>query len=274
MTRFLLLSDSCKFVDVGRSFWWEDGSVISTCCWPLPGQSFSGPSPVKLMNIFYCLRFGTSLFVASYDSQEGIRLHLHIRNNWLYQVTRVMYPRSGPIEDTIFNSNFNSEIMNVCQELKVVACWEVVTSSINEHWCLSDSGTSFEIFLCQVWFVQSLWLDFVSVQKIFSSIRIYIIRHIAENGTSICKQIKWRNRYTSPESSGDLKFIHAAEHWSGFIRIAISSRRRKASVGQSNCNFIAEIKAGGVMRQLLSDVYRNVGKLNTNLVAGSSTWRY
>jgi hypothetical protein len=39
------------------------------CCWPLPAQSFSGLSPLRLEIIFYCLRFETSIFVASYDSQ-------------------------------------------------------------------------------------------------------------------------------------------------------------------------------------------------------------
>jgi hypothetical protein len=58
-TRFLLLSDSCEFVDVGRSLWREDGSVVYNCCWT-PAQSFSGPSPVGLATIFYCLRFETS----------------------------------------------------------------------------------------------------------------------------------------------------------------------------------------------------------------------
>jgi hypothetical protein len=33
-TRFLLLSDSCEFVDVGRSLWRGDGSVVYNCCWP------------------------------------------------------------------------------------------------------------------------------------------------------------------------------------------------------------------------------------------------
>jgi hypothetical protein len=47
MTRFLLPSDSRVFVDMGRSLWWEDGSVIYNCCWPLPVQSFSGPSTVR-----------------------------------------------------------------------------------------------------------------------------------------------------------------------------------------------------------------------------------
>jgi hypothetical protein len=56
------------------------------CCWPSPAQSFSGPSPVGLVTIFYCLRFDTSLFVASYDSQGyggGIRTRLH--TGWLTQ---------------------------------------------------------------------------------------------------------------------------------------------------------------------------------------------
>jgi hypothetical protein len=32
-TRSLLLSDCCGLVDVGRSVWREDGSVLSNCCW-------------------------------------------------------------------------------------------------------------------------------------------------------------------------------------------------------------------------------------------------
>jgi hypothetical protein len=37
----------------------EDGSLIYSCCWPLPVQSFSGPSPTELMSIVYSLRFKT-----------------------------------------------------------------------------------------------------------------------------------------------------------------------------------------------------------------------
>jgi hypothetical protein len=46
----------------------------------LAAQSFSGPSPLELATIFYCLRLETSLFVAFYDSQGhggGIRPRLH-----------------------------------------------------------------------------------------------------------------------------------------------------------------------------------------------------
>jgi hypothetical protein len=50
------------------------------CCWPLPAKSFSGPGPLGLVTVFYCLRIETSLFSASYDSQGhggGIRPRLH-----------------------------------------------------------------------------------------------------------------------------------------------------------------------------------------------------
>jgi hypothetical protein len=37
-----------------RPLWREDGSVIYFCCWSLPAQSRSGPSPARLKTIFYC----------------------------------------------------------------------------------------------------------------------------------------------------------------------------------------------------------------------------
>jgi hypothetical protein len=47
------------FVDFGRPLWREAGSVFYNCCWPSPAQSFSGPSPLGLVAILYCLRFET-----------------------------------------------------------------------------------------------------------------------------------------------------------------------------------------------------------------------
>jgi hypothetical protein len=79
-TRSWLLSDSWGFVGLGRSLWRENGSAVCSCDWLSPAQSFSVPSPLRLVAIFYCLRFQTSLFVASYDSQGhggGIRPSLH-----------------------------------------------------------------------------------------------------------------------------------------------------------------------------------------------------
>jgi hypothetical protein len=58
-TRFLLLSGSCGFVDVGRLLWREDWSVLYNWCWLSPAQSFSVPSLAGHMIIFYCLRFET-----------------------------------------------------------------------------------------------------------------------------------------------------------------------------------------------------------------------
>jgi hypothetical protein len=50
------------------------------CAAGLASVVFRGPSPLRLATVFYCLRFETSLFVASYDSQGhggGIRPRLH-----------------------------------------------------------------------------------------------------------------------------------------------------------------------------------------------------
>jgi hypothetical protein len=60
---------------------------VYNSCWRSPAQSFSGPSPVGLATIFYCLRLETSLFVASYDSKGhggGIRpcLHTLLSSGW------------------------------------------------------------------------------------------------------------------------------------------------------------------------------------------------
>jgi hypothetical protein len=43
-TRFLLLSDSCRCVDVGCPLWWEDGSIVYSCCCASPVRAFLGPS--------------------------------------------------------------------------------------------------------------------------------------------------------------------------------------------------------------------------------------
>jgi hypothetical protein len=74
MTRYLLCLTVTVLFFVGRPLWRKDGSVFCICCWPLPAQFFSGPSARVLATIFYCLRFETFLFVASYDSQgRGLR---------------------------------------------------------------------------------------------------------------------------------------------------------------------------------------------------------
>jgi hypothetical protein len=105
--------------------WREDGFVDYNCCWPSPALSFSYPSPVGLATIFYCLRFETSLFVASYDSQGyggGTRPHLHTgltRSSPLIQESTAFYNfHAAEIEVTISNSSCYSVFplpRNVCQ---------------------------------------------------------------------------------------------------------------------------------------------------------------
>jgi hypothetical protein len=71
MTKFLLLSDSFGFVDVGRSV-----GISFTIAAGLRQRRV----PWDSQTIFYCLRLGTSLFVAFYDSQGyggGILPRLH-----------------------------------------------------------------------------------------------------------------------------------------------------------------------------------------------------
>jgi hypothetical protein len=58
-TKFLLLSDSCRFVDAGRPLWGEDSSVIYNCCCSSPAQPLSGPDTVRHMTMFYSLIFKT-----------------------------------------------------------------------------------------------------------------------------------------------------------------------------------------------------------------------
>jgi hypothetical protein len=57
MTRYLFLSDSYVLVSVWRPLWREDWSVFCMCRWPLLAQPFSGPSPLGLATVFYCLRW-------------------------------------------------------------------------------------------------------------------------------------------------------------------------------------------------------------------------
>jgi hypothetical protein len=45
-------SDSYVLDSVGRPLWREDGSVFCMCRWPLPAQSFSGPSPLGLATVW------------------------------------------------------------------------------------------------------------------------------------------------------------------------------------------------------------------------------
>jgi hypothetical protein len=111
---------------MGRPLWWKDGSVFCICCLLLPAQSFSNPSPSGLATIFYCIRFETYLFVASYDSQGhggGIRSRLHTGG---------------------YTSK--SKSMSHCH-------WR----SVSKSWCQAPSGAHDQIFIT-VWQLRSCFV--------------------------------------------------------------------------------------------------------------------
>jgi hypothetical protein len=37
----------------------RDGSVVNSCYWASPAQTFSGLCPAGIMTVYYCLKFGT-----------------------------------------------------------------------------------------------------------------------------------------------------------------------------------------------------------------------
>jgi hypothetical protein len=123
-TKFLLLSDSCGFVDVGRFLRREDGSVVYNYCWPSPEQQFSGPSLVGLVTIFYCLRFEISLSVASYDSRDyggGIRPRLHTRVLRLFWGSRYL-TAARTTQKTVFS-------------VALCLCWGIIVmATYAVHW--------------------------------------------------------------------------------------------------------------------------------------------
>jgi hypothetical protein len=116
-------SGSYVLHSVGRPLWREDGSVFCMCRWSLPAQSFSGPSPLGLATVFYCLRFETSLFVASYDSQGhggGIRPRLHT-GDWLLTWNSALYNLGA---DTTENALRTHIYWFVTQQKMLLYCWD------------------------------------------------------------------------------------------------------------------------------------------------------
>jgi hypothetical protein len=81
MTDIYYCYDSYGLVFCGASSLTRGQVCILYMLLALASAVFSGPSPLVLPTIFYCLRSETSLFVAYYDSQGhggGIRPCLHM----------------------------------------------------------------------------------------------------------------------------------------------------------------------------------------------------
>jgi hypothetical protein len=99
----------------------------------LLAQSFSGPSPLGLATIFYCLRYETSLFVASCDSQGhggGIRPRFH--TGFLASLIGKAKSRFGrlgfrnAIEVTVTNETLSKKILAFRSE--TIVKYEVVSA--------------------------------------------------------------------------------------------------------------------------------------------------
>jgi hypothetical protein len=86
----IFITVSYGFVDVRRSLWRKDGSVVYNCYWSSPAQSFYCLSSVGLTTIFYSLRFETSLFVASYYWQ-GYGGSIRHPSTWLSPKPHLAY---------------------------------------------------------------------------------------------------------------------------------------------------------------------------------------
>jgi hypothetical protein len=87
-----LRPDFCYYQTVAGFLMWgavsdeRAGSVVYNCSWPSSAQSVPDPSSVGPVTIFYCLRFETPLFVASYDSLGyggGIRFLIYDWTNYI-----------------------------------------------------------------------------------------------------------------------------------------------------------------------------------------------
>jgi hypothetical protein len=71
-TRFLLLSDSCGFVDdVGRPLWREDVSVVYNSCWPSAAQSYL-PRSKSALHIIYIYNFACRHSAVSYQEPHSL----------------------------------------------------------------------------------------------------------------------------------------------------------------------------------------------------------
>jgi hypothetical protein len=88
----------------GRPLWREDESAFCICCWSLPVQSFSGPSPLGLVTIFYYIRFDISLFVAFHGSEDNgggilpaskVKVKVILRRTVSQSVGLAVEPHSG-----------------------------------------------------------------------------------------------------------------------------------------------------------------------------------
>jgi hypothetical protein len=76
---------------IQHTIWLEHGSVVYSCCWSSPAQSFSASSTAGLRTVFYCLRFETP------TTWRARSPHLYpLEAGWLSYTPRHWVPFSSP----------------------------------------------------------------------------------------------------------------------------------------------------------------------------------
>jgi hypothetical protein len=109
MTRFLLLSDSCGFVDMGRCLLREDGSVVYNCCCPRQRSHFRVRVPRVLWPYFTVPDSRLSFSSPSTTRRATVEVFDPASTRDGYNSARVflMSPLGADrVEDAVSNSHF------------------------------------------------------------------------------------------------------------------------------------------------------------------------
>jgi hypothetical protein len=141
----------------------EGRSVVYNCRWSSPAQSFSGPNPLVLVTICYCLRFETSPFVASYDSQgypECTRPCLHTGPNYSWVLSLMLRPMvSRPVCLEIKHpSGAYDQIFITCVTVTVLFLWGALSderSSLSFVWAAGLTSAT-QLFSTEPFFITTL----------------------------------------------------------------------------------------------------------------------
>jgi hypothetical protein len=106
------------------SFWWEDGSVVYNC-WRSPVESFSGPSPVGLAIIFYCLRFETSFMSPPATLRVTVEVFVTASTLDLWMCSYLkgrLYSLAVPMENIVACSFTWKPLLNVRLQRNFIEC--------------------------------------------------------------------------------------------------------------------------------------------------------
>jgi hypothetical protein len=148
--------------------------IIYNCCWPSPGQSFWGLSPVGLATIFYCLRFETSLLSP---------------------------PTTRRATVVVFDPTSTREIVRVKFKFKVQNHIATDGRSNSMSWCRTPSGAHDEIFIihynlpvfmesvCCLFVSTETFVEYLFTRKPLYNRLVFVIYYF----NFVCKPLPWRS---------------------------------------------------------------------------------